>query len=149
MIQIRTALLAAMLCGAALPVMAGAPSSLSVSDCWIRTLPGDLPAGGYFKVTNAGDQATKLVGVSTTAYSMSMLHRTLNQGGVSNMVMVKQIPVPAHGTLTFAPGDYHVMLEKPKEAVKVGMSIPMIFTFSHGDNVTAQCVIKGATAMGY
>lgn len=148
MIQIRTALLAAMLCGAALPVVAAAPSSLSVSGCWIRALPGNLPAGGYFKVANTGDQATDLVGVSTTAYGMSMLHQTQNQGGVSKMVMVKQVPVPAHGTLTFAPGDYHVMLEMPKEAVKVGMSIPMTFTFSHGENVTAQCAVKGATAMG-
>ena len=148
MIQIRTALLAAMLCGATLPVMAGAPSSLNVSDCWIRALPGNLPAGGYFKVANTGDQATDLVGVSTTAFGMSMLHQTQNQGGVSKMVMVKQVPVPAHGTLTFAPGDYHVMLEMPKETVKVGMSIPMTFTFSHGEHVTAQCVIKGATATG-
>ena len=51
-------------------------------------------------------------------------------------------------TLTVAPGDYHVMLEMPKERIKVGRSIPMTFTFSQGEQVTAQCDVKGATAMG-
>ncbi len=49
----RNLLLAALLCGSSILAFAGAaangPTAASVSDCWIRALPGDLPSGGYFQ----------------------------------------------------------------------------------------------------
>ena len=100
-----------MLCGASLQAFAAAPAPASVSDCWIRALPGDLPKGGYFKAHNAGDPPVNLVGISSNAFGMAMLHQTESQGSTSSMAMIEQVAVPAHGTaLEFAPGNYHAML---------------------------------------
>jgi copper(I)-binding protein len=125
-----------------------APASVMVSDCWVRLLPGTLPSGGYFNVMNMSDKAVNLVGVDTAAFGMAMLHQTQSNGSTSTMVMIDKAPVPANGTLKFAPGGYHLMLEKPTHAVKVGMSIPMTFNFDDGEKITSQCKVKSAGAIG-
>ena len=143
----RQLLLAALLCGASFQAFAAGPATVSVSDCWIRALPGDLPSGGYFKASNAGDQPVDLVGVSSDAFGMAMLHQTQSQGSTSSMVMVHQVAVPAHGSLVFAPGNYHVMLEQPKQPLKIGSTIPLTFAFGDGQKVTAGCTVKSASTM--
>ncbi|WP_341316125.1 copper chaperone PCu(A)C [Paraburkholderia sp. IMGN_8] len=148
MTNIQKLLLAAALCGTSISAFAGTAATASVSDCWIRALPGKLPSGGYFKASNAGDQPLNLVGVSSDAFGMAMLHQTQKQGSTSAMVMVDQVPVPAHGSLAFAPGNYHVMLEQPKEPLKIGSTIPLTFTFSDGQKVIAACTVKSAGTMG-
>ncbi|SOF00650.1 hypothetical protein SAMN05446635_8710 [Burkholderia sp. OK233] len=143
----RKLLLAVLLCGSSVQTFAGATATASVSDCWIRALPGDLPSGGYFKASNTGDQPVNLVGISTAAFGMAMLHQTQSQGSTSSMTMVDQVAVPAHGSLVFAPGNYHVMLEHPKQPLKIGTTIPLTFSFSDGEKVTASCAVKSASTM--
>lgn len=133
------------LCAA--PALA-APASVMVSDCWVRLLPGTLPSGGYFSVMNMSDKAVNLVGVQTDAFGMAMLHETQSNGSTSTMVMVDKAPVPANGTLKFAPGGYHLMLEKPRQSIKVGTSVPMTFEFDDGEKVTSECKVKSAAATG-
>ena len=131
------------LAAATLPAFA-ASSAMMVSDCWIRSMPGDTPSGGYFKLMNMSDKPVDLVGVSTNAFGMSMLHETQSSGSTSKMVMVDKATVPANGTLAFAPGGYHVMFEKAKKPLTVGSSIPVSFKFSDGESVEAQCAVKNA-----
>ncbi|NPT40627.1 copper chaperone PCu(A)C [Paraburkholderia sp. 1N] len=143
----RNLLLAALLCGSSIHALAAAAATASVSDCWIRALPGDLPSGGYFKASNSGDQPVNLVGVGSDAFGMAMLHQTQSQGSMSSMAMVDQVAVPAHGSLVFAPGNYHVMLEHPKQPLQIGTTIPLTFSFSDGEKVTAACAVKSAGTM--
>lgn len=143
----RNLLLAALLCGSSVQAFAGAAATVSVSDCWIRALPGDLPSGGYFKAGNTGDQPVNLISITTEAFGMAMLHQTQSQGSTSSMAMVHQVAVPAHGSLVFAPGNYHVMLEQPKQPLKIGTTIPLTFSFSDGEKVTASCAVKSASTM--
>jgi periplasmic copper chaperone A len=146
--RISKTLIAGALAAVSLPSLAAAPSAVSVSDCWIRLLPGNLPSGAYFKAANSGDQAADLVGVESEAFGMAMLHQTQSAGSTSTMAMVDKAPLPAHGTLTFAPGGYHVMLEQPKTTLKVGTQTPLTFSFSDGEKVTASCAVKSAGTMG-
>ncbi|MEQ0777818.1 copper chaperone PCu(A)C [Paraburkholderia tropica] len=129
---------------AALPAFAAPSGAVMVSDCWIRSMPGDVPSGGYFKLMNMSDKSIDLVGVSTEAFGMSMLHQTQSNGSTSKMVMVDKASVPANGTLAFAPGGYHVMFEKAKKPLTVGSTIPVTFKFSDGESVQAQCAVKNA-----
>jgi copper(I)-binding protein len=136
------------LCMASLTALAAPPAPVMVSGCWIRSMPGDLPSGGYFNVMNMSDSPVDLTGVETNAFGMSMLHQSQSNGSTSTMVMIDKATVPANGTLTFAPGNYHVMLEKPAKPLKVGTSIPLDFTFSDGEKVTAECIIKSPSSTG-
>jgi copper(I)-binding protein len=147
----KTILLAALLgasplalAAAPAPATAPASASIAVSACWIRLLPGNLPAGGYFKVNNSSGQAVDLVGVNTDAFGMAMLHQTQTQTGTSKMVMVERVSVPARGTFSFTPGHYHLMLEQPRRPLKIGTTIPVTFAFSDGSKIGTTCEIKSA-----
>ena len=133
------------LCTASLGALA---APVTVSGCWVRLLPGNLPSGAYFDVTNTGGTAIELEGVDSDAFGMAMLHRSQSNGSTSTMEMVKSATVPANGTLKFAPGGYHVMLEQPKAPLKVGSTIALTFSFSNGEKTTAQCAVKSPATMG-
>ncbi|RQH06562.1 copper chaperone PCu(A)C [Paraburkholderia dinghuensis] len=123
---------------------AASSDSMMVSDCWIRSMPGDTPSGGYFKLMNMSDKPINLQSVSTDAFGMSMLHQTQISGSTSKMVPIDKATVAANSTLAFAPGGYHVMFEMAKKPLTVGSTIPVTFNFSDGEKIVAQCAVKSA-----
>ncbi|MFW6851195.1 copper chaperone PCu(A)C [Burkholderia gladioli] len=124
-----------------------APDALSVSKCWIRAMPAGIPSGGFFEVANSSDKPVQLTGVDSEAFGMAMLHQTQSNGSMSKMVMVDTATVPAKGTLSFAPGGYHVMLEEPRQALKIGSTIPLTLSFGDGEKLSAQCKVESPKAM--
>ncbi|MFC5431381.1 copper chaperone PCu(A)C [Paraburkholderia denitrificans] len=136
--------LALLLAAASLTAFAASSGAMMVSGCWIRSMPGDVPSGGYFQLMNMGDKPVDLQGVSTDAFGTSMLHRTKTEGSTSQMVKVDKVTVPANGTLEFAPGGYHVMFEKAKKPLTVGSTTPVTFKFSDGETIVEECAVKSA-----
>ncbi len=124
-----------------------AAPAVSVSHCWVRAMPAGIPSGGFFELANTGAKPVDLTEVDTDAFGMAMLHQTQSNGSMSRMVMVDRATVPAGGTLSFAPGGYHVMLEEPKQPLKIGSTIPMSFVFGDGEKITAQCKVQSPKAM--
>jgi copper(I)-binding protein len=143
---LQGAVLATALLSAGVAQAAGAAPT--VSHCWIRALPGNIPSGGYLILANPGDQPVDLVDVMSPAFGMAMLHRSLTEGGTSRMVMVDKLTVPAHGKVAFTPGDYHLMLEQPKQPLQIGSEIALTFGFNSGQMVRAMCLVKNAGATG-
>lgn len=133
---------------ATMTALAAQPSAIAVSQCWIRALPGNLPSGGYFTVSNSGDKPVDLISVKASGFEDAMLHRSQEQNGVSTMAPVSKAAVPPKGTLSFAPGDFHVMLEKPTKPLAVGVNTLLTLTFSDGEIVATSCEIKSASATG-
>jgi len=135
--------------GAAPAGDAPAPEGVTVQDCWIRLLPGTVPSAGYFVVKNAGAQPVSLTGVHAEAFGMAMLHQTRkDDSGMTGMAMVDAVQVPAGGELSFSPGGYHVMLEKPVRPLQVGATVPLTLSFDGGRALTAQCGVRPPGAMG-
>src|SRR5215470_1584659 len=89
-----------------------------ISDAWFRSLPGQLPAGGYFTAQNNTGHDLAITGASSDACGMLMIHQSQNKGGMTGMDMVQSVKVPAGGIAKFAPGGYHLMCEQPK--MKIG-----------------------------
>ena len=104
-----------------------------------------LPAAGYFTLSNSGAAAQSLVGASSPGCGMLMLHRSVNQGGQERMVMVQSVPVPAHGKVSFAPGDDHLMCMSPTAALRPGQSVPVTLRFAGGGSLTAGFPVRNAT----
>jgi periplasmic copper chaperone A len=146
--QHTLATLALLSLGALSPLAHAAPAqAISVSDCWIRGMPAKLPSGGYFTLRNSSGNPVDLTEVDSDAFGMVMMHQTQSSGSTSNMVMVDKATVPANGTLSFAPGSYHVMLEEPKHPLKAGTTLPLTLTFGDGEKITAQCAVKAPGTM--
>jgi copper(I)-binding protein len=121
------------------------PSPLRLTDGWIRLLPGALPAGGYFTLHNSGTAKLTLTGADSPACGMLMLHKSEDKGGMSSMQDVTEVDVPGGGSLSFAPGSYHLMCMDPKPALKQGASVPVTLSFRGAPPLTARFDVRGAT----
>jgi len=131
---------------AALSVSAqAAPAQIAITGGWIRAIPGGVPAGGYFVLRNNGDKPVTLTGAASPGCGMLMLHKSEDMSGMEQMTDVPKIDVPAHGTLTFAPGGYHLMCMEPRAQIKPGNTVPVTFAFADGTQATANFTVRGAT----
>ena len=100
-----------------LPALAG---GATVSEPWLRYIPGGAPSAGYFTLTNEGERPLTLVGAECGDFGRVMMHRTIERGGISTMRPVHEITVAPGKSLTFAPGGYHLMLMRPKHPLRPG-----------------------------
>jgi copper(I)-binding protein len=114
-----------------------------VSDAWFRSLPGKLPAGGYFTAQNNTGREVAITGVSSGSCGMVMMHQSKATGGMSGMDMVDKVTLPPGGIVKFAPGGYHLMCEAPK--LKIGAKAPVSISLSNGNTVVVGFEVRGAT----
>jgi copper(I)-binding protein len=131
----------AIILAAALPVMAHA-ANVTVSKPWMRFLLPSIPAAGYMVLQNNGNNNEILTGASSPACSSLMLHESKDESGMAMMMDVPSVVIPAHGSVTFAPGGYHLMCMNPK--MKVGDNIPVTLTLKSNVTLSFSAKVYGA-----
>ena len=121
------------------------PDTPQARDAWIRlaAVPG-RPAAAYFTLAGGKDDDA-LVGVSTPVASRAELHESMKtDNGMMTMQPLVRVPLPAGGTVKFAPGGKHVMLFGIGDDVKPGASVPMTLTLASGATVETSARIVAA-----
>jgi len=124
---------------------AGAPQGVSLSQQWFRFITPTIPAAGYFTLSNSAAAPEMLVGANSPDCASLMLHQSVTKNGVEQMIMVPKVAVPAHGTLRFAPGGYHLMCMSPAAALRPGQSVPVTLRFAGGETMGVNFPVRGAT----
>ena len=126
--------------------LAQASDQIMVEDAWIREAPpGAAAMAGYMILHNHGDSERSLVSASSPAFASVQLHRTVMEEGMAKMVHQKAITVPAGGSVTFKPKDYHLMLMKPKQALKAGDTVEVTLVFEDGNSMTVPYEVRSAS----
>jgi copper(I)-binding protein len=127
---------------AALALGAATPAGVTVQKPWMRYLLPNLPAGGYMVLQNSSGTDAVITGASAPACGSLMLHESEDSSGMSMMMMVPSVTVPAHGQVAFAPGGYHLMCMQPH--MKTGQSIAVTLTFKDGSTLQVAMPVYGA-----
>ena len=144
-LTIAVALLAA-------PAFAASPF-LTVTDIWSR--PAVETGVVYLKIRNRGKVADRLLGASSPVASHVELHETTNAAGMGGMMNmgspmpamgamqmrpVREIVIPAGGTVILRPGGYHVMLIGLQHKLSPGERFPLRLRFARAGwvSVTSQ-----------
>ncbi len=124
--------------------------SLTITNLWARATPPKAPTGaGYLTITNKGSEADTLVAVSTPVAETSELHIMEVKDGIMTMHPVEGgIPIPAGGTVTLAPGGYHLMFITLKHDLKQGEMLPVTLTFAKAGTVEAMLPIMPVGSKG-
>ena len=117
---------------------------ITVTGGWIRALPANVPAGGYFTLSNDSGKRIVLTGASSPGCGTLMLHKSDVSSGMANMSDVKTIPVAVGAHLSFAPGGYHLMCTDPSAAIKPGNKVPVTLVFADGTRVTSAFQVRTA-----
>ena len=109
----------------------------------MRLIIKSRPAAGYFTLHNNADLSVELTGASSSGCGSVMLHQSKDVNGVEKMLPVEDVTVPAHGTVSFAPGGYHLMCMQPQNSMVVGQQVPVTLKFADGKTITADFPVKG------
>ncbi len=111
--------------------------ALEITNLWTRATPPMAPTGaGYMIITNKSGEADTLIAVSTPAAEKGELHIMEVKDGVMTMHPVEGgIKIPANGTVTLAPGGYHLMFINLKQPFENGGKLPVTLTFEKAGSV--------------
>lgn len=90
-----------------------------------------------------GTSLVQLTGAASPGCGMLMMHQSKTENGVDSMASVKSVTVPAHGSVSFAPGGYHLMCMSPQATMVIGKSVPVTLTFADGKTVAADFPVTG------
>ena len=122
--------------------------TLEIGQLWARATPPSAPAGGGFlTIKNTGSAADRLVAASSPAADMVQVHEMKMDGNVMRMREVdKGLEIPAGGSVTLAPGGYHLMMMGLKGPLKQGTSVPVTLVFEKAGKIDVQLSVEGLGA---
>ncbi|QWD63141.1 copper chaperone PCu(A)C [Polynucleobacter sp. MWH-UH25E] len=109
------------------------------------TAPGQQVAGGFMKIDNKGNVADQLVSASSPAAGEVQLHEMAMEGNVMKMRQVKDIAVPAGGSVELKPGGYHLMFLNLKGPFTAGQTVPVKLKFAKAGELEVKMPVN---AMG-
>lgn len=131
-------------CACALPIAALADGpSTRVSHVWIRQAPpGADVMAGYFTLENLTAMPLDLTAVTSPDFGSVMMHESIQQGTEESMVEVPRISIPAHGSVKFKPGGFHLMLMHPNKKLYSGDMVSLILSFSDGSQLAILAYVR-------
>ena len=117
------------------------PEAQDMSDMSGMSMSGTNSAA-YFVIVNDGDEADTLIGARSEVANSTEMHETRIENDVAQMVPVSRVEVPAHGSIEFKPGDYHVMLVGLTQDLKAGDTLKLTLQFEKSGEITLDVPIQ-------
>jgi copper(I)-binding protein len=137
-------ILAVLLVAASLAAHAD-PPALTVTDAWVRAVPG-VPAAAYLTLHNAGTQPLRIVSVRSPLAGMAMIHETRIVNGVSTMRAHESLEIAAGATVRLAPEGLHIMLSDLAHPLAVGTQVPLELLLEGGGRVALEARVRPLSA---
>jgi len=121
-----------------LPVQASTlpqAESIQIEDAYIRQAPPGAHATASFMVLqNPSEHDITLTSVESNLANVIELHAHTHKDGMMKMYQVKEIKVPAKGSVSLQPGGLHIMLIEPTDALKNAETGTIKLVFSDGSS---------------
>lgn len=97
----------------------------------LETPKSAMSGAGYLTITNNGESADHLIGISGD-FPRVMIHDTMFENGVATMQHQDRVAIPAGQSVIFAPGGLHIMfMGLNGDPFEVGEEIPVTLTFEN------------------
>ncbi|MEV7435475.1 copper chaperone PCu(A)C [Streptomyces griseoviridis] len=104
----------------------------AAKSAWVRWLPNALPAAGYIAFDNTTDAPFDITKIKSPDYQRITVYQTVVDSESSKMVKLDKVTLPAKGQFAFAPGQHHIMFEKPTRLITPGDNARVIFFLGDG-----------------
>jgi copper(I)-binding protein len=126
--------------------MAGAAELPAIADAWIRaTPPGARTGAAYLTITSRGS-ADRLLGAATAAAGAVEIHGHVAEAGMSRMVRLAELELPAGEAVRLEPGGLHLMLLDLTAPLTAGATVAVTLHFSAAGAVELEVPIVDARA---
>jgi copper(I)-binding protein len=122
--------------------------NLVITQAWSRATPGGARvAGGYLTVENRGTAPERLLSGSTELARKLEIHTMAGDDGVMTMRPVEGgLTIAPGGSVTFAPGGYHLMFVDLNAPLRQGVQVPVTLNFEHAGAIKAVFDVQGMGA---
>ncbi len=137
-------ILTVLLVAAALAARAD-PPALTVTDAWVRAVPG-VPAAAYMTLHNGGTQKVRVVGVRSPLAGMAMIHETRIAGGISSMRAHEPLEIAPGATVRLSPEGLHIMLSDLAHPLAVDTQVPLELLLEGGGRVALEARVRPLSA---
>jgi len=108
-------------------------ATLEIFHPWVREAPpSSRVLAAYMTVKNPGDTAISIEGISSPDFESAEVHRTVVHEGMARMLHIKQLEIPAKGTVRLEPGGLHLMLFNPNRSLATGDSVTLTLHLGNG-----------------
>jgi copper(I)-binding protein len=115
-----------------------------VEEPWVREVPPvSTMSAAFFKLRNVGDEDDFLIGVKSPVAEVAEIHTTLMEDGMMKMRMIKEVRIPAGGSVEFKPMGKHIMLINLKKPLKRGEKVKLTLIFRKSGSITVLAPVKG------
>ncbi|WP_114636632.1 copper chaperone PCu(A)C [Polynucleobacter necessarius] len=122
-------------------------NTIKIENAYTRaTAPGQQVAGGFMKIQNPG-AADQLISASSPVAGEVQLHEMAMEGNVMKMHQLKDIPVPAGGSVELKPGGLHLMFMNIKAPLTAGETVPVKLKFAKAGEVEVKMPVNAMGAM--
>jgi len=119
---------------------------IEIDNSWVREAPPHAAVlGAYMTIENHMAKTAKLVHISSPDFARVEMHRSVEKDGMMHMIKQSSIKVPANGKVMLKPGGYHLMLMKPKRALKAGDTVSLTLKFADGTQSVISVPVKKDT----
>jgi periplasmic copper chaperone A len=120
-----------------------------VDSPWARATPkGAEVGGGYLTIRNEGAAPDRLTG-GTADFAAVEIHQMKSVHGVMEMRELKEgLAIPAHGSVTLAPGGYHLMFTHLAHPLSRGEVLKVRLDFEHAGSVPVAFPVMEIGAAG-
>ena len=122
---------------------------ITIDKSWARATPKGAEVGaGYFVVHNNGEDPDRLTGGSAD-FARVEIHEMKTENGIMTMPELKNgLDIPAHGTVRFSPGGYHVMFAHLAKPLVKGEKVKATLSFERAGQVALEFPVEGLGASG-
>ena len=125
--------------------LAWADASISIENAWVRDAPPHAEmSAGYLTILNHSGKTQTLTSVSSPQFQKVEVHKTEMVNGQVRMLREDNVTVPAHGSVEFKPGGYHLMLIHPQHELKLGDQVELRLLFKGSQPLTVDAQIREA-----
>ncbi|MGM0769157.1 MAG: copper chaperone PCu(A)C [Pseudomonadota bacterium] len=118
--------------------------NVKIDHPWSRPTPPGSPMGvGYLSISNSGASDITLIAAETPRAASVSIHQSIMNDGVMSMQPLKNgLMIPAGKTVELKPHGYHLMLEKLKEPLREGESVPLTLSFDGADTMDVELTVE-------
>ena len=123
-------------------------SSLMIEGAFARASSGHgKNSAAYLSIKNHSPKDDYLIEAKTNVATMTSIHNHINDKGIMKMRAVKQIAIPANGSIKLQPGGFHIMLMGLKKPLREGDKFDLTLIFKKAGTVLCSVLVKKMHAM--
>ncbi len=103
----------------------------------------------YGVLHNESEESDILLSASSVVAEKVEVHLSMASEGSVSMYPLDQVVIPANGSVTFKPGDLHLMVMGLKEHLQPNQEVPIVLHFSKAGDITVNAKVMEESALNH